>query len=183
MNAVKEGNLSSLEGRTMYASRDTGIATDASSVRRKELHFDGNKLSVVKGSKTIYSTSATSGQSGYNSSEFQYTPDVGPIPEGTYYVDPSEIQRWKDLPLKQKIAAQFNKGQWPGGTVAWGHTRVPVRTAPSTYLGGRSGNYFIHGGFNPGSRGCIDLTSSNQSFFNYLSGQNEVIPLYVKYPN
>ena len=70
MNAVKEGDSSSLEGRTMYASRETGLATDASSggnnkninillTREKELG------STTLGSFSITDSDGTVLQEGY----------------------------------------------------------------------------------------------------------------------
>jgi len=132
---------------------------------------EGNAISSWQGS---------SGKPGSTTSvAHQRLQDFGPIPEGNYIVDPSQIQRWKDLPGYQKVAAYFNRGEWPGGIPAWGDTRVPIQI-PGGSVYGRS-EFFIHGGWFPGSAGCIDLGRNASSFFNYLSGQRGSIPLTVNY--
>ena len=129
----------------------------------------------------------------------QWDVNVGPIPEGQYSINPFEIQRWGDLSTANKIGSAFSKvlgpirsvidgnnkvGGWPGGTFAWGRTRVQINpqsvTNPQTGVT-RSG-FFIHGGLRPGSAGCIDLTSCNGIFFKSFSKSSSPIPLYVQYP-
>lgn len=149
------------------------------------LHYDGKKLTATDGKgEVIGSWDATSGKRGSTTKLVdQARRDFGPIPaNGNYSVDPSQIQRWSDLPLSQKVAAYLpgKHGQWPDGVPAWGHTRVPIQIHGLPAGINRSG-FFIHGGWSPGSAGCIDLGSNESSFFNYLSGQNETIPLTVKY--
>ena len=115
----------------------------------------------------------------------QWVPNYGGIPEGNYVVNPGMVQKWSDLPLYQKMAAYFGRGEWPGGVPAWGHYRVPIQTPSGGYFVTSGaitrGNFFIHGGCTPGSAGCIDIGSGEVSFFNYLSGQNGTVPLTVEY--
>ena len=78
--------------------------------------------------------------------------DFGPTPEGTYMVDPNAINSWSFL---KKLTG------W-GSRFAWGNQRshlVPFRHD----AGGRTQMY-IHGGWYPGSKGCIDLTNNNDAF-------------------
>ena len=129
----------------------------------------------------------------------QWDISVGPIPEGQYSVNPQQIQRWKDLTFPNQVGSTFspiigrarsffdsqNKvGAWPGGTMAWGHTRVQIN--PQSVLNPKTGatrsGFFIHGGMQAGSAGCIDLTSCNEVFFRSFASIVGPVPLYVQYP-
>jgi len=153
MNAVKEGNLSSLEGRTMYASRDTDTMTDASSGGNKtptsiggknELHFNGDTLSVVNDSETIYSTKVTSGKGVHmNNPASQHISNKGPIPEGTYFFRNDE---WN---YQSKVRQTYNIFRYRAD---WGDYNVPL-----SYVGpSNRSSFYLHGGIYPGSAGCID---------------------------
>ena len=96
----------------------------------------------------------------------------GPIPEGQYWITPSEL--W--------TAGLVN---WLlGMTGAWGIHRISIHPYPTTKTYGRGG-FFIHGGDEPGSAGCIDLTSHMERFVQNLRGgvkETECyIPLTVDY--
>ncbi|AXI43755.1 L,D-transpeptidase [Sulfitobacter sp. SK011] len=98
--------------------------------------------------------------------------DYGPTPEGMYTVDPSAINRWSFLKGLPKI------GGW-GSRIAWGNQRthlVPFRHNAE----GRTQMY-IHGGRYPGSKGCIDLTNSNDAFHEWLERQTRPVPVIVDY--
>ncbi len=115
----------------------------------------------------------------------QVEPNVGPIPEGLYWVYPSKAQSITPIgryagPLG-KVFMQMGVEKlgtaWPGGTYAWGENRLEIYPKQNGYYlnPGLSreivirGNFFIHGGSSPGSAGCIDCHSNNGAFFNTLS--------------
>jgi hypothetical protein len=72
------------------------------------------------------------------------------------------------------------RGSWPGGEVAWGDSRVWLTPGAQTNTFGRSG-FSIHGGWYPGSAGCIDLTSSMPAFTQQFSRLGLDLTLQVQY--
>jgi len=93
---------------------------------------------------------------------------------GNYIFTTDAIQNFSDLSIAQQGASLVGKGQWPGGTVAWGRSRVELTPYPSTAArikgAGRTGHFFIHGGDFPGSGGCIDLMHSEQTYLRAVPG-------------
>jgi len=75
---------------------------------------------------------------------------MGPIPEGSYWLDPDQMQ---DLWYRNLFSED----------TGWGTHRITIHPFDSTVTFGRGG-FFIHGGATPGSAGCIDLTHRMESF-------------------
>lgn len=101
----------------------------------------------------------------------------GPIPEGRYWINPSEM--WERDFLRWLVHSESHQH-------AWGDYRLTIHPFPSSNTHGRGG-FFIHGGRNPGSIGCIDLTSHMPNFVRMLRyGMGERrdchIELEVDYP-
>jgi len=96
-------------------------------------HYDSN-------GNVVGNYPATSGVPGVTDPSI---PNQGPIPEGRYTVNPSEISP----------AGFFRRYLDPRD---WGEYRVPAHPDAGTETFGRSG-FFIHGGKDPGSAGCIDV--------------------------
>ncbi len=115
------------------------------------------------GLDSLYANSNTGTITHYNDScqrmgSYQYTsgrngntdPTVswkGPIPPGKYILDPKDISKgsWlRDL-----------TGDWGGGDY-----RVPLHPKHGTDTFGRD-NFFMHGGDEPGSGGCIDVGAND----------------------
>jgi hypothetical protein len=99
---------------------------------------------------------------GYQQSEFDYSleaqkvADRGPIPEGIYWLDPTELHDmhfWHHMP----------NPAYPFESAAWGQHRITIHPHISTQTYGRGG-FFIHGGDLPGSIGCIDLWNHIEDF-------------------
>lgn len=103
--------------------------------------------------------------------QFQDKANSGPIPEGQYWIRLDEIQKnW------------FGKRR---SQTAWGDYWVTIHAYPGTKRHGRGG-FFIHGGTEPGSIGCIDLTDKMEQFVKDIreeaDGEDECfVPLTVKY--
>ena len=57
---------------------------------------------------------------------------------------------------------------------------TPLEPSHKNEMYGR-GNFYIHGGNEPGSEGCIDLTNKNQNFHTFLRLYKRDIKLIVKY--
>jgi hypothetical protein len=149
------------------------------------LTFDGNQLSLFDEGKMVYSVKAYSGRPLENGT-FDYSiarqkmKGVGPIPEGTYFINGSKIQTMSTV---DAILGLAQVGGWPGGSFAWGEQRAWITPLTGTNTYGRGG-FSIHGGYEPGSAGCIDLVGNVVPFFNNLqrtSGGNGMIMLNVRY--
>ena len=71
------------------------------------------------------------------------------------------------------------------GHKSWGNYHWQL--VPSVYTDTRERkrhSFTIHGGAEPGSAGCIDLTSGDTKFKKYLDSLNmNVICVYAQYPN
>ncbi|AXV76564.1 MULTISPECIES: tlde1 domain-containing protein [Ralstonia solanacearum species complex] len=96
----------------------------------------------------------------------------GPIPEGEYWIQPSELQ--------ENAWYRFRNTR-----TGWGDYWITIHPHPSTPTYDRGG-FFIHGGKNPGSAGCIDLASHMNRFVEALqkelAGNTKCyIPLTVRY--
>lgn len=148
-----------------------------------ELHFDLKSLYVYD---TTYSIKmpgleweGTSGRGGYQDANFQHLKGKGPIPEGLWDVDYHRTQHFEDSNWLDRIAGIFMRGKWKGGKMSWGAHRTWIYPIGNTNTYGRSG-FSIHGGTYPGSAGCIDLTTHNDSFHNWLKNNKHII-LKVKY--
>lgn len=131
-----------------------------------EIHFDGRQLRLV-GNGRSFSVPAVSGRR-TDAGTFDYSRERqrspgGPIPEGVYWIDPREI-----------VAVQGSPGSWlldmdsdGAYSRAWGTHRLTIHPFETTATFGRGG-FFLHGGAEPGSIGCIDLTSFVGAFMQEL---------------
>lgn len=144
--------------------RELGLAETAQRIARRQasLLFNGRHLRWVE-TNNDRSWPAISGKRGYTSPEYQHERNLGPIPAGRYVASQGEMQRWDDIGLVEKLLAVAKRGPFPGGTIAWGYHRVWLKPQAGTKSFGRSG-FSIHGGLEPGSAGCIDLTSNMPAF-------------------
>jgi hypothetical protein len=147
------------------------------------LRFDGKTLTIYSKGKKPVSFPADSGKMSTKNGKpfFDYSKEQqkkawkGPIPEGTYWVKPSQIdeknwyQNWGNTPAR-----------------SWGNWRLTIHpfTTTDTYC---RGGFFIHGGSQRGSAGCIDLTNRIEDFFKELRDRAGSDPecqvhLTVSYP-
>jgi len=155
------------------------------------LHFDGKflLLRVIREDEILrFSYKAVSGRPIEGkfdySKERQAIKGKGPIPEGEYHINPQEIQYTDDRTTYDKLKGVFNRGTFKGGTTAWGIGRVWIYPQQVVVDGVIRDHFSIHGGTEPGSAGCIDLTSNDKDFFDKLiqyRGNITKIPLTVKY--
>ena len=135
--------------------------------------FDGKKFTLYENDKPIMSWDAVSGKDEYRSPEYQNLKDTGPIPEGTYVARQSELQRmsYTDWIIGwARLLSEDLGGKWPGSEYSWGNSRVWLEPSKETDTYGRD-DFSIHGGWVPGSAGCIDLISNIDNFvalFDYI---------------
>jgi Protein of unknown function (DUF2778) len=81
----------------------------------------------------------------------------GPIPEGDYWIKPSQLR------------------EFMFADDGWGVARITIHPRTATVTHSRGG-FFIHGGKVFGSSGCIDLASGMDSFRNKLKTLAPPIP-------
>lgn len=143
-----------------------------------KLSFDGTTLTMENGT-TVKTYKAVSGKMNVDAGTFDYTadgqqkPSFGAIPEGIYWINPSEFH---DMRFKR------------GSVNGWGKYRITIHPFITTNTYGRGG-FFIHGGAVPGSAGCVDLVSGIELFYDDMQnalkalpgGNNCQIHLVVKY--
>jgi RHS repeat-associated protein len=112
---------------------------------------------------------ATSGRPGTTAGD-QASPYRGPIPEGTYILRPTECSGG---PIRS-IPRRLFFGDW-------GTYRVPLHPADDTDTKGRDG-FFMHGGEDPGSAGCIDLGDCDTAMCKWANQRpSDPITVRVKY--
>jgi hypothetical protein len=145
------------------------------------MRFDGSRLSVY-GGRAVASLSAVSGlrpNNPRNTSHRDHTrrasqaiPDVGPIPEGSYFMNPGEVQR-----------AGFNPA-------VWGPVRLRIHGTVLTDLERevrtrRDGGFFLHQDVaRDGTAGCVGLQNraDTTNVFARIDATTEQFPLEVRYP-
>lgn len=178
---------------------------DTSGKKKQEPHleslrFDGERLTAFavnkEGRRFSFSLPADSGfPLDENHSVFDYSPqrqqqkDEGPIPEGTYTVNPKEIQHPNLIDEAIGMAGALAKkklGRFPGGSIPWGNCRIPITQTEEQAQKTKRDGFSIHGGKRRGSAGCIDLTDKDEKFCEFIEkyrGKNQTsVPLTVEYP-
>jgi len=140
------------------------------------LTFVGNKLTWLKENGGYISWSAVAGvlKNGKTQPELQSVRNIGPIPTGWWIVDP------KKTLSKEKETNPIQKIIWDYEYDAWGYYKTPISPIGETQTYGRDG-FTIHGGTEPGSKGCIDLTGSNDDFHKAFLENNKEMILHVDY--
>lgn len=173
---------------TAYASFD-GTSMNLHSQTNKE----GNLAPATLSLPAVSGRPNDAGKFDY-SQKREAMPDVGPLPEGNYTLDPAKIRL---LTLKDDVVGKtmawtqlFDEkvGAFPGGSSAWGLGRMPIDPSvvqvfdPSTSTFISRSGFTVHGGTSPGSAGCIDLMRGEMLFFNKLQrSSTTAIRLIVDY--
>ena len=153
------------------------------------LKFDGEFLSILIDNRITHSFQSVSGREQKINNKYYFTyekerqalKNEGPIPEGEYFITPlSEnvndgVQYWDKAGIWQKLFAwlsfvDIKMGSWAKATPAWGKIRIPIQPKTKLVINSKGeevlrSNFFIHGGIQAGSAGCIDLWKSNEEFF------------------
>ena len=144
------------------------------------LEFDGHEVRAIEDGKIIRRWPAVSGRPGFQGPEHQGEENKGPIPEGDWVLRQSERQDIKDISPWERTKSAFGRGKWRGLEPAWGNSRVWLEPGEETDTKGRHG-FSVHGGTEPGSAGCIDMTSHMDGFIKYFSGLGKDVKLHVQY--
>ncbi len=136
--------------------------------------FNGKNLSIYQNDKKIASWGGVSGRKNLQNPEYQNLKSKGPIPEGVYIGRKTDYQERKDSGFFRRY---YN---WQGGENSWGKSRLWLEPALETNTYGRNG-FSIHGGKDPGSAGCIDLTSQMKNFSKWFKNNGKDLIIIVKY--
>ena len=158
------------------------ISVPSRKPRYAELNFDGKKLDWVENDEVKHSWQAMSGKPDYQTRDAMNKPNLGPIPEGNWYLPQQNLQNFSDLSLKDQAISWSGHGRWPGGTGSWGKYRVRLEPDTNTDTMGRK-NIFMHGGSTFGSRGCVDLQKNMDDFVKKYKEYERDMLMRVKYPN
>lgn len=144
--------------------------------------FDGKTLSLYKNDKKVKSWNGMSGKPDYQGKENQGLKNKGPLPEGTYVARQSKIQQINltDAALGATRIVGIKAGGWPGSYYSWGKHRVWLEPSQETNTYNRN-KFSIHGGWRPGSAGCIDLTDEINTFIKTLENTGKDLVVKVKY--
>ena len=152
------------------------------------LSFDGKKLNLFKNGENVKSWDAMSGQPEYQCDEYQNIADKGPLPESEWLVKQDNYQNfYRDQSVASMIGGMFSNhfirlGSWPGGLPSWGENRIWLEKGKYTDNKGRK-NFSIHGGWNFGSRGCVDIPWQMSEFVEEFRKYGKDMVLSVKYPH
>lgn len=172
------------------------------------MHFNGDELIVYDGDKEKFRFSGQSGrpvllkpedakacggdpltETYMNNKKFVGVEDNGPIPEGTYRLDPKAIQTWGLLDELDIMTTGHSKTvKTPAGNIGggdWGEGRVPL--SPVSRKDGPCGNtqtrhsFYLHGGWAAGSSGCIDIGTKFDQIADFLHDYKKSVTVTVAY--
>ena len=90
------------------------------------------------------------------------------------------MQFYKDISWSNQLRSAVGFGTWRGGTASWGESRVWLEASKETNTYDRSG-FSVHGGAEPGSAGCIDLTNHIDEFTQWFEKNGHDLIINVKY--
>ncbi|MBF0311744.1 MAG: DUF2778 domain-containing protein, partial [Magnetococcales bacterium] len=144
----------------------------------EKLIYDGQFLSYWKDGRIDKVWSGVSGEKGFQSKEHQSVVNKGPIPQGRYSVAQGQHQSIGGL---DRLIGKVGQGNFPGGVPTWGEHRVWLKPSLENEMHGRT-KFTIHGGSEPGSAGCIDLTDEMESFSKWFKDHKKDLDLEVFYP-
>ena len=186
------------------------VVTPAPQTEEVYFLFDGQYMTLVENygnNSVVRRMPAVSGRQNEDGSfsyskERQHMKNEGPIPEGRHNIELSSIRYVKDAgffnraasvatDLYNAVAARTplptidKVGAFPGGDrLAWGEGSVDIKLDPQVARETERDGLTVHGGWFPGSAGCIDLVDNDKEFFKQLErfrDKRDEIPLIVDY--
>lgn len=150
--------------------------------------FDGEHFTVYHNDKVVRSYAAVSGRGKKSTDsrgticqlpQYQACKEIGPTPEGIYYIDQNNIEYAENVTF-----GNFNSNSplADKSGSSWGSARVILKPDETTDTFERTSMY-VHGGKYRGSAGCIDLTNNIGDFINWFAAQTEfsVLKIIVDY--
>ena len=145
------------------------------------LKFDGRYLRLYYGDEVVREWAGVSGKENFGSARDQDKQSYGPIPEGTYDIKQS---RYQTISTRNELLGWIGRGEWAGSVRGWGTERVWAEPTKETVNNGLTfgrKDMAIHGGWTPGSAGCIDLTNQMGDFAKTFRTLGIDLKLYVDY--
>jgi len=114
--------------------------------------------------------------------------NIGPTPEGLYSINKRDFvansnesgyQSFSDMSWHRQIRANLGAGtNWPGGQSSWGDFRWKLNFEN---VNTDRNDFYLHGGYTWGSRGCIDLGNGINRFANsFMSNQLNNPKVFIK---
>lgn len=147
--------------------------TDPFGLLADTLKYNGRTLTLFADDGTVkWQGSATSGRPGATSAD-QRRESFGPIPEGTYATGRIFNEHGAEK-MVFRVRTLFRD---------YGDFRTPLTPVSGTDLQGRTGHFWLHGGSEPGSAGCIDVGMRDASLFTLLKQIGAPVPVVVAYPS
>ncbi|WP_244298091.1 hypothetical protein [Actinobacillus vicugnae] len=156
-------------GRT---TDDTTKQIESITISRKiKLYFNGIELKLFIDNEIIIFPAVSGRPIEYTengevrflfdySKERQKLANIGPIPEGNYFIKTTQIQKMANLSMIDKVMVDLSIvttiagvkiSKFPGGYYAWGSARVRIYKQDNLI---KRDNFFIHGGPEAGSAGA-----------------------------
>ncbi|CCG40686.1 L,D-transpeptidase family protein [Magnetospirillum molischianum] len=144
------------------------------------IEFDGKEFKAVENGKVIKNWPAVLGRPGYQGAEHQGDKDNGPLPEGEWVLRQDNYQKIGPRDAVLGVIKPGKHGAWPGSVPVWGTERVWLEPSKGTDTKGRD-NFSVHGGWQPGSAGCVDLTGKMGEFAGYFRNLGKDVTVRVRY--
>ena len=144
------------------------------------LKFDGSNVYYYDDHGKLLGTYPAS--SGLFDSKNYTQPNQGPIPPGRWTLDPSQVSGgffhypWRNWRISVPYRGLLNRSVGD-----WGTYLVPLKPAKGTNTYKRD-KFFLHGGNEPGSLGCIDVGTLDKDLLPKLGKHKGPITLDVVYP-
>jgi len=184
-DAIKQGLVLDSSGRVVTGNggnNGSDIVYRGGNIQAQSMHWEGmrngqwtlvfssegnygNVILYDENKNVIFSCDATSGRIGETNRSKEYE---GPIRFGSYTLDPKDISGGLGKAIERNIIRRAD----------WGFYRVPLKPQEGTDMGTR-GEFFLHGGFFPGSAGCIDIGTNDLVLFPLLMQHEGLINVEV----
>ena len=162
---------------------ETAINEELSRHKPAYAVFNGREYSIIEDGKTVLNVPAMSGYKHKQYRDAQKEPNAGPIPDGKWILKKGKMQSRSpdDDSVWNQIANRFDPNEsWKNKPDSWGNHRIILEPAEGTNTYERDQMY-VHGGKEPGSAGCIDLTDGMEQFADYFKKYDDDMILNVEY--
>jgi RHS repeat-associated protein len=150
------------------------------------LLFTGDKLKIFNAQGQLVDMVSAYSGAPLSTPFDQPVRDKGPIPAGTYWIDPTKVQSATTNPY---LLLRYRHQYYPSDSAIlidtdWGERRVLLQPDATTDTLGRSRfGFFLHGGTYIGSAGCIDIGHNDKRVLDALAAQKTKVKVVVIYLN
>jgi len=173
------------DGRNWYAYCRNNSITGVDPNGLDTLVFTGTHLKHFNDEgELVKMYPAFSGKPGSSKAD-ERIQDVGPIPQGRYFIRPSEAGEnfEDDFGGAVRAGADGSGRDYCAPVTSWGQARVPIHPTDGTNTFNRGG-FFLHGGDEIGSAGCIDIGHRDRELIlDFIRAHEGDIKVIVDYSN